>query len=60
MPQLVEGLLRASATQKKSAFSRHLAEANLLVLDDSGLAPMSDEFKRAPTCARAGSAGDRR
>lgn len=46
MPRLAEELLRAGAVQKKSAFFKHLAKAGLLVLDDFGLAPMSDEFKR--------------
>jgi DNA replication protein DnaC len=46
MPRLAEELLRAGAVQKKSAFFKHLAKADLLVLDDFGLAPMSDEFKR--------------
>jgi DNA replication protein DnaC len=46
MPRLTEDLLRAGAQQKKSAFFKHLAKADLLVLDDFGLAPMSDEIKR--------------
>jgi DNA replication protein DnaC len=46
MPRLTEELLRAGAQQKKSAFFKHLAKADLLVLDDFGLAPMSDEIKR--------------
>lgn len=46
MPRLAEELLRAGAVQKKSAFFKHLAKADLLVLDDFGLTPMSDEFKR--------------
>jgi DNA replication protein DnaC len=46
MPRLTEELLRAGAVQKKSAFFKHLAKADLLVLDDFGLAPMSDEIKR--------------
>lgn len=46
LPRLTEELLRASAQQKKSAFFRHLAKADLIVLDDFGLAPLSDEIKR--------------
>jgi DNA replication protein DnaC len=46
LPRLTEDLLRAGAQQKKSAFFKHLAKADLLVLDDFGLAPMSDEIKR--------------
>lgn len=46
LPRLAEDLLRAGAQQKKSAFFRSLAKADLLVLDDFGLAPMSDEIKR--------------
>jgi len=46
LPRLAEDLLRAGAVQKKSAFFKQLANADLLVLDDFGLAPMSDEFKR--------------
>jgi DNA replication protein DnaC len=32
--------------QKKSAFIQDLVKAELLVLDDFALTPMSDEFKR--------------
>ena len=46
LPRLAEDLLRAGALQKKSALFKHLAKADLLVLDDFGLTPMSDEFKR--------------
>jgi DNA replication protein DnaC len=46
LTRLTEDLLRAGAQQKKSAFFKHLAKADLLVLDDFGLAPMSDEIKR--------------
>jgi DNA replication protein DnaC len=46
LSRLTEDLLRAGAQQKKSAFFKHLAKADLLVLDDFGLAPMSDEIKR--------------
>jgi DNA replication protein DnaC len=46
LPRLTEELIRAGAQQKKSAFFRNLAKAQLLVLDDFGLAPMGDEIKR--------------
>lgn len=46
LPRLTEDLLRAGAAQKKSAFFKSLAQADLLVLDDFGLAPLSDEIKR--------------
>lgn len=45
-PRLTEDLLRAAAQQKKSAFFKHLAKADLLVLDDFGLVPMGEETKR--------------
>ncbi len=46
MPRLVEELARYGALQKRSAFFRQLAKADLLVLDDFGLAPLSDETVR--------------
>lgn len=46
VPRLTEELLRAGAQQKKSAFLKLLAKADLLVLDDFGLTPLSDPFKR--------------
>ena len=46
MPRLSEDLLRAAALQKRSAFFKQLAKAKLLIIDDFGLVPMSDEVKR--------------
>ena len=46
VPRLTEELLRAGAQQKKSAFFKLLAKADLLVLDDFGLTPLADPFKR--------------
>ncbi|MGH8441733.1 MAG: IS21-like element helper ATPase IstB [Nevskiaceae bacterium] len=46
LTRLTEDLLRAGAQQKKSAFFKHLAKADLVVLDDFGLAPLADEIKR--------------
>ena len=38
--------MRAAALQKRSAFFKQLAKAKLLIIDDFGLVPMSDEVKR--------------
>ena len=46
VPRLTEELLRAGAQQKKSAFFKLLAKADLLVLDDFGLTPLAEPFKR--------------
>jgi DNA replication protein DnaC len=46
MPRLVEELARYGAMQKRSALLRQLARADLLVLDDFGLAPLADETVR--------------
>jgi DNA replication protein DnaC len=46
MPRLIEELARYGAMQKRSALFRQLAKADLLVLDDFGLAPLADETVR--------------
>lgn len=46
LSRLSEDLLRAGATQKRSAFFKQLARIDLLVLDDFGLSPISEEVKR--------------
>ncbi|MGB8693877.1 MAG: IS21-like element helper ATPase IstB [Steroidobacteraceae bacterium] len=46
LPRLIEELARYGAMQKRSALFRQLAKAELLVLDDFGLAPLSDETVR--------------
>lgn len=46
LSRLVDELTRVTALQKRSGFFRQLAKANLLVLDDFGLAPLSDQTKR--------------
>jgi DNA replication protein DnaC len=46
LPRLVEELARYGTMQKRSALFRQLAKADLLVLDDFGLAPLSDETVR--------------
>jgi DNA replication protein DnaC len=46
LPRLVEELARYAAMQRRSALFRQLAKADLLVLDDFGLAPLADETVR--------------
>ena len=46
LPRLTEELARYSAQQKRSTFLRQLAKADLLMIDDFGLAPLSDQTKR--------------
>lgn len=46
LPRLAEQLLAAEAQAKKSALIKSLARMDLLVFDDFGLVPMSDEFRR--------------
>ena len=46
LPRLVEEIARYAAMQKRSALYRQLAKADLLVIDDFGLAPLSDETVR--------------
>lgn len=46
IPRLVEELARYGALQKRSLLLRQLARADLLVLDDFGLAPLADETVR--------------
>lgn len=46
IPRLVDELTRVTALQKRSSFFRQLAKAPLLVIDDFGLAPLSDQTKR--------------
>lgn len=46
LSRLTEDLLRAGATQKRSAFFKQLARIDLLVLDDFGLSPISEDIKR--------------
>lgn len=46
LPRLVEELATAEALHRKSAFFKNLAKARLLVIDDFGLAPLSDQIKR--------------
>lgn len=46
LPRLVDELTRYHALQNRSAFLKQLARADLLVLDDFGLTPLSDQSKR--------------
>lgn len=46
LPRLIDDLARASAMQNRSSFFRGLAKADLLVLDDFGLVPLSDQTRR--------------
>lgn len=46
MPRLVDELTRYHATQNRASFLKQLAKANLLVIDDFGLNPLSDQTKR--------------
>jgi len=46
LPRLVEEFARYAAMQKRSALYRQLAKADLLVIDDFGLAPLADETVR--------------
>lgn len=46
LPRLVEELARHGAMQKRSVLFRQLAKADLLVIDDFGLAPLADDTVR--------------
>lgn len=46
LPRLIEELARYKALQKRSALYRQLAKADLLLIDDFGLAPLGDETVR--------------
>jgi DNA replication protein DnaC len=46
MPRLIDELARAHAFQRRSNFLRSLARADLLLLDDFAIAPLSDQSKR--------------
>ncbi len=46
LPRLIEELARYAAMQKRSAFYRQLAKADLLVIDDFGLTPLADATVR--------------
>ena len=46
LPRLVEELARYAALQKRSAFLRQLAKVHLLIIDDFGITPLTDETVR--------------
>jgi DNA replication protein DnaC len=46
LPRLIEELARYAAMQKRSAFYRQLAKVDLIVIDDFGLSPLSEEAVR--------------
>ena len=46
LPRLIEELARYGALQKRSALYRQLAKADLIVIDDFGIAPLTDETVR--------------
>jgi DNA replication protein DnaC len=46
IPRLVDELTRYHALSNRSAFFKQLARADLLVLDDFGLMPLSEQTKR--------------
>lgn len=46
LPRLIDELTRFAALQRRSVFFKQLAKADLLVLDDFGLAPLSDQTVR--------------
>lgn len=46
LPRLVDDLTRATAMNNRSGFFRTLAKIDLLVLDDFGLAPLSEGTRR--------------
>jgi DNA replication protein DnaC len=46
IPRLIDELARYAALQNKSTFLRQLAKADLLIVDDFGLAPLADLTRR--------------
>jgi DNA replication protein DnaC len=46
LPRLLDELARAHAFQRRSSFLRVLARAELLLIDDFAIAPLSDQGKR--------------
>lgn len=46
LPRLIDELARAHAFQRRSTFLRSLAKADLLLIDDFAITPLSDQTKR--------------
>jgi len=46
LPRLIEELARYGAMQRRSSLYRQLAKADLIAIDDFGIAPLADETVR--------------
>ncbi len=46
LPRLIDELARAHAFQRRATFLRSLAKADLLLIDDFAIAPLTDQAKR--------------
>ena len=46
LPRLIEELARYAALQKRSALLKQIAKAHLLIIDDFGLTPLTEETVR--------------
>src|SRR5262249_22282400 len=46
LPRLIDELTRHAALQNKATFLRQLAKADLIIIDDFGLAPLPDAIRR--------------
>ena len=46
IPRLIDELARYAALQNKSTLLRQIAKADLLIIDDFGLAPLADTVRR--------------
>jgi DNA replication protein DnaC len=46
LPRLIDELARAHAFQRRATFLRSLAKVDLLLIDDFGITPLSDQAKR--------------
>jgi DNA replication protein DnaC len=46
MPRLIDELARATALNNRSGYFRQLAKVELLILDDFGLAPLTEQTRR--------------
>jgi DNA replication protein DnaC len=46
MPRLIDELARATAMSNRSGFFRQIAKVDLLILDDFGLAPLTEQTRR--------------
>jgi len=46
LPRLIDELIKADALRKKSQLFKHIAKAQLLVIDDFGLTPLADQHQR--------------